>query len=280
MSLNSAISVILPDRKGHKAHITSNANGTTNDYDSYIRSDGKIHGGIDINYVGGQGNPVNREHPPVFSPTAGTATAILPKWGAVLITDAKGYEHGLFHLASIAVGVGQTVSVGQQVGTMGKTGASAYHVHYQIKQGGKTVDPEKVWSGEHSELDVSPPEEQVDERGNVEKPAGRQPPPTPTIPIYPRQASDANDSGADKALWTNRVPEHEPWPRVLKCQPQKDRTATQKYDDDAGMMYQDADIPQRQDLNRHHDNEFADMSAWVGRAEGNEEIKRNPLWRR
>lgn len=90
----------------------------------------------------------------------------------------------------------------------------------------------------------------------------------------------AAPSAAVKALWTNRVPAHEPWPRTLKCYPQKDPTGTQAYDDPTGMGYENVDVPERQDVNRHHINELSDDSAWVGRVEGNEFIERNPLWRR
>ena len=93
-------------------------------------------------------------------------------------------------------------------------------------------------------------------------------------------ARQAELSEADQALWTNRVPMHEPWPRVLKGQPQKDPAATQQYDDDSNMYYQDQVPPQRYNLNRHHDNEFSDDSAWVGRADGDQPIERNPSWRR
>jgi hypothetical protein len=91
---------------------------------------------------------------------------------------------------------------------------------------------------------------------------------------------DATASEAVQALWTNRVPMHEPWPRVLKGSPMKDPDAKQDYDDPKDMTYEGVDPPERQNVNRHHDNEFSDDSAWVGRAEGNEKIERGKLWRR
>lgn len=91
---------------------------------------------------------------------------------------------------------------------------------------------------------------------------------------------DATPSEAVQALWTNRVPEHEPWPRVLKGSPMKDPNATQGYDDKTNMTYEGVDPPERQNVNRHHGNEFSDDSAWVGRAEGDEVIERGELWRR
>jgi hypothetical protein len=90
----------------------------------------------------------------------------------------------------------------------------------------------------------------------------------------------ASPSEARHGLWTNRVPQHEPWPRTLIGDPVKDPEATQKYVDVDGMLYQNIDIPQRYDVNRHHQQEFGADSAWVGRAEGDEAIVRNELWRR
>lgn len=93
-------------------------------------------------------------------------------------------------------------------------------------------------------------------------------------------AQDAVVSEADMALWTNRVPAHEPWGRQLKCQPRRDPNADQPYDFVGNLDYNDMSPQQRQDVNRHHDNHLPDESAWVGKIDGSDTIKRNPLWRR
>lgn len=46
------------------------------------------------------------------------------------------------HMETLAVGVGETVTAGQQIGTVGTTGASTgYHLHFEVSEGGSHVDP-------------------------------------------------------------------------------------------------------------------------------------------
>jgi len=46
------------------------------------------------------------------------------------------------HLASIAVGRGQAVGVGQLIGTVGVTGrSSGPHLHFELRLRGANVDP-------------------------------------------------------------------------------------------------------------------------------------------
>jgi len=46
------------------------------------------------------------------------------------------------HLSSMAVGVGQWVGRGQQIGLSGNTGTSAAcHLHFEVWVNGSTVDP-------------------------------------------------------------------------------------------------------------------------------------------
>ena len=51
-----------------------------------------------------------------------------------------GYETGYLHLATIGVSLGQIVAPGQQIGTVGMTGASACHLHGGCKLNGVEID--------------------------------------------------------------------------------------------------------------------------------------------
>lgn len=279
MSFNSKMNIILPPAGGFSPHITSSYGVT--------RSVGTSpHVGVDMNYNTGCGQcKINLTRPPVYSPTAGKVTFTHGNYGTVKIKDDKGFSHELLHMTRINVAVGATIAEGTLLGYMDSTGLGskgAKHCHYQLRTPqGSITSPIVFWDDPNAAPSQPiPPEPPSDDKGNVEQPGGVAPPPAATERIKPTQASEASDSGADKALWTNRVPEHEPWPRVLKSQPQKDPNGTQAYDDQAGMTYQDADEARRFELNRHHTDEFSKDSAWVGRAEGNELMDRNPLWKR
>ena len=86
------------------------------------------------------------------------------------------------------------------------------------------------------------------------------------IPIV--LASESQVSEAEQALWTNRVPQHEPWPRTLmgdSVAPNQKNTESQ--------------------YNTSHNPQFVDDNGGYGslninRSEGEETIERNELWRR
>lgn len=88
----------------------------------------------------------------------------------------------------------------------------------------------------------------------------------PFVPVY---AKPACLSEAMQALWTNRVPDHEPWPRVMKG----DTTPPPNEKNDEYTK------------NVHHydqyDNETSpDGLQPIGKVEGDEDIDRNQFWRR
>lgn len=75
-------------------------------------------------------------------------------------------------------------------------------------------------------------------------------------------------SVAQIALWTNRVPEHEPWPRVLKGDTENKNEKTDEY---------------KKNVHHHdqYDNETSPKGREpIGKVEGDEVIKRGPLWLR
>lgn len=87
--------------------------------------------------------------------------------------------------------------------------------------------------------------------------------------VAPEYATPACLSEAKQALWTNRVPDHEPWPRVMKGD-------TNPPPNQKNEEYK---------KNVHHFDQYDNVSSPeglkpIGRVEGDEEIERGPLWRR
>jgi len=134
---------MLPGQGGTDPHITGH-------YGEHRGSRG-AHGGTDFNYEGGQAG-LNKQHPTVHAPIAGTVTFSGGQYGTVKILDAQGNSHEILHLDSRSVRQGQTVNAGDPIGTMGGRGPEgpnqyAQHVHYQIKgPNGATISPETWWN--------------------------------------------------------------------------------------------------------------------------------------
>jgi Ca2+-binding RTX toxin-like protein len=163
---------ILPPTGSDSPHITSGY--------GVPRASGP-HGGIDMNYLGGQSG-INLTHPNVHAPVGGTVTFVGGQYGTVKITDANGYSHQILHLHTQSVSVGQTITAGTVIGTMGgrgPSGANAYaqHVHYQLKDPkGRRADPEEYWEGDPP-VDGPPgePEDSRDPGGGDRDPGGGAP---------------------------------------------------------------------------------------------------------
>jgi murein DD-endopeptidase MepM/ murein hydrolase activator NlpD len=66
-----------------------------------------------------------------------------PEYGIyVLVQHPEGYQSLYGHLSRILVAVGQEVAAGEVVGLSGNTGrSSAPHLHFEIRQEGRVVDP-------------------------------------------------------------------------------------------------------------------------------------------
>lgn len=92
----------------------------------------------------------------------------------------------------------------------------------------------------------------------------------PTIQaLSPKYADPACLSESLRAVWTNRVPEHEPWPRVMKC------------DGDSPPNSTTADYKK----NVRHTNQYDNTTnpagiRPIGVVEGDENIQRGRFWRR
>ena len=112
------------------------------------------HTGIDLNVDARLGGSDYGE--PVLAARPGVVHAIShsgPLGNQVLIAHPDGHYSSSGHLASITVHVGQSVSTGQQIGTIGCSGMSycGPHLHFEVRrspawQAGNFVDP-LVWLG-------------------------------------------------------------------------------------------------------------------------------------
>lgn len=112
----------------------------TSDYGNRARLFGKTwHGGMD--FAAPTGTPLPAQHPGSVS-YAGWASGY---GNLVAINVAKGLHTLYGHMNSIGVRLGQSVSAGRQIGTVGSTGNSTGpHVHYELRKGsvfGQSVDP-------------------------------------------------------------------------------------------------------------------------------------------
>ncbi len=154
MSFKQAMHTMLPPVRSGKhivpPHITSEYGEWRPPTTAYPK--GRYHYAIDFNYVGGQRSPHNRNNPAVFSPVSGKVVFNGGRWGAVSIRDANGYLHKILHLDSRIVKNNQPVKAGQQVGTMGKTGVTQSHIHYQVlNPKGRPINPENFWKNRSPE---------------------------------------------------------------------------------------------------------------------------------
>lgn len=96
---------------------------------------GRLHAGIDI---GGGG--------PITAAKSGTVVSASYHYSLgynVLIDHGGGIRTRYGHMtSSLRVAPGQSVSAGQQIGTMGTTGTSTgVHLHFEIHQNGRPVNP-------------------------------------------------------------------------------------------------------------------------------------------
>lgn len=142
MSFNTVMNTILPSLNGASGHIIGPYGEK--------RDKKPPHGGVDFNYVGGQtGN--NLTHPTIYSPVNGIVVGGPGQYGTISIMDMYGNRHEILHTNSQLVKIGDWVSVGDPIGTMGGKGPEGpnqypQHVHYQIHDAnGKLMNPQGWW---------------------------------------------------------------------------------------------------------------------------------------
>lgn len=260
---------MMPDRNGEKSRIT-------NTFAQHINRRPASKGGVDVSYP-------SAVAPPIFTPIAGKViSAGTDSWNTVNVVDADGNKHGFLHMARVTVKVGDDIKSGTQIGNEGGMGPaeqgrgksnSAYtaHLHYQItlKSTGSRVDPVAWWNGDQNPGDIeeSPTSEEV----TGETPPDTSSPPAPpvgTIEEYkPKEAEPSQASLTSLAVWTNRIPMHEPWARVLLVD-ETTNGPTDNYHQNVNHKPQIADLGTK------------GTSGQIGRLEGDEIIQRNKFWRR
>lgn len=100
----------------------------------------RLHSGIDL--TARQGTPVYATGDGVVR-VAGRNPQGYGGYGVVAVVDhGFGFMTLYAHMASVKVRVGQRVKRGEQLGTVGSTGmSSGSHLHYEVIQNGKKVDP-------------------------------------------------------------------------------------------------------------------------------------------
>ena len=147
MSFNDVMNIILPPILDSDRRTWSAVN--TSGYGERTRNGiKKMHFGVDFAYPDDPTKFLTK-NPPIYSPVNGKITMSGSDWGTIEITDNAGNRHQILHTDSQTVKVGQSVVVGQLIGTMGKKEADKEHVHYQIRDGKNTanlLDPENYWN--------------------------------------------------------------------------------------------------------------------------------------
>lgn len=268
---------MMPDLSGKKSVIT-------NTFDQHIsrrknqanvnKTVATRYGGVDLSYP----KPYH-DAPKIFTPIAGKVVAAgSDEWHSVIIIDKDGYRHGFLHMARTTVKVGQQIKAGQQIGNeggWGRKGNNTYghHLHYQIDDNktGLRLDPVKWWNGDRDpgEVDPDPTQEDMPPEDGV-------PPDTTNIPgpdagtaedYAPRAAAESLPSLTSLAVWTNIMPQHEPWARQMLMDETVDEAS-------AGPEYNVNHFPQWSDDNTE------EHSGQIGKIYGLDETARNPFWKR
>src|SRR6266849_9900253 len=154
MSWDDIMRRVLPPTGGFAPHVTSRYGDTNRPPRST-----NPHRAVDFNYdVGRDGQKgINLTHPALRSPVSGIVTrAGGDEYGTIAIRDANGFSHEILHTQARHVAVGDPIAAGALIGTMGKTGADAHHVHYQLRDpSGKPIDPSAFWN-QQGPMDPNP----------------------------------------------------------------------------------------------------------------------------
>ena len=100
----------------------------------------RLHSGIDM--TAHKGTPIYATGDGVVR-IAGRSSEGYSGYGIVALVDhGYGFQTLYAHMQSVKVRVGQKVKRGEQIGTVGSSGmSSGNHLHYEVIQNGKKVDP-------------------------------------------------------------------------------------------------------------------------------------------
>lgn len=126
-----------PFGRPHHGRVTSRFGYRANPFTGRGR---EMHSGVDLK---------GRVGEPIKTTAKGTVTfaGYMGGYGnLVVVRHANGYETRYGHLSRIRVKRGQHIDIGAIVGLLGNTGRSTGpHLHYEVVQGGKKLNPEKYF---------------------------------------------------------------------------------------------------------------------------------------
>ena len=168
---------IDPDgRREWPVNSTYNGNGRRHENNWHApRPHGRLHQGVDINHTGGgntdQGAPIIATHNGTVT-KVGNAGDGDGGGNRIMITSADGtVSTSYMHLDGFASGlkVGTEIKEGQQLGTMGSSGATGQndyvaHLHYEVSIDGTKVNP--ATSTDH----LIDPQKVIDARTSEQQP--------------------------------------------------------------------------------------------------------------
>ncbi|MBP1618714.1 MAG: hypothetical protein H6Q14_2541 [Bacteroidetes bacterium] len=174
---NNPIKFIDPDgRREWPINETYNGNGRRHENNWHAkRPHGRLHQGVDVNHTGGgntdQGAPIVATHSGTVA-RVGKAGDGDGGGNRIKITSADGtVSTSYMHLDATSSGlkVGSEIKEGQQIGTMGRSGAhgqSDYpaHLHYEISVDGTKINPA---NGTNHLVD---PQQIIDSRSTTQQP--------------------------------------------------------------------------------------------------------------
>lgn len=277
MSFQAFMERVLPPSEagGVKPHISGSV---FTSYRDRPRTNNQ-HAAVDFNYIGGQAFNTQYRFK-AYSPVEGTLEFAGGDYGTIKIRDDEGYSHEILHLNRIPLSVlkvGQRVSIGTILGLLGGKGPQGefqyqIHIHYQLRNpSGTLIDPVAFWDGQeqvytaplnpegfdydtHSTDEAHYRYEPADPQGFVEE-------------FIPRLPGKSTYSEAQRAVWTNRVPQHEPWPRMMMVDTKHINAPTDEHE-------------QNVNHNPQFDNDNYEAANNINRVFGDEVVERGPFWRR
>lgn len=262
------LNACLPPLKDGRTCVVTSGYGPRN-YSAEDRRSGGWHRAVDFIYV----RPTPPRELPVHCPLSGTCTRAGGTYAQVLVRDAQNYSHEFLHMTPLTVKAGDSISAGQIIGYANGVGSGGrVHVHYQLRNPeGKVIDPEAFWA-KKKQIFPAPLDDNnvaIHEATDTGYNQTAEDDGTATIlgGYAPRQAGKAPVSSSRPAIWTNRVPSKEPWPRTLM-----------------GDTPNVNDFSEEYERNTSHNPQFTsddeEGRKKIGIVDGDEEYVRGPFWRR
>lgn len=120
------------------------------EYFGYIKSRGRNHNGLDLNFSGGGNTDLGA---PVLATHSGRVARIIPlsakdAGGRIIVIESpdSSFETKYMHLSMICVQPGDEIDEGMTIGLLGGSGfgkelAYSAHLHYEVHKNGKAINP-------------------------------------------------------------------------------------------------------------------------------------------